>query len=80
MSNLGLEEYVKENKLELFRSNVGDKFVLEVMNAKGINFGGEQSGHVILHDYAKTGDGLMSALQLLALILESGKKAFLWKV
>ncbi len=75
MSNLGLEEYMKECGLELFRSNVGDKFVLEVMHEKGINFGGEQSGHVILHDYAKTGDGLMSALQLLALILESGKKA-----
>ncbi len=75
MSNLGLEEYMKECGLELFRSNVGDKFVLEVMHEKDINFGGEQSGHVILHDYAKTGDGLMSALQLLALILESGKKA-----
>ncbi len=75
MSNLGLEEYMKENGLQLFRSNVGDKFVLEIMNEKGINFGGEQSGHVILHDYAKTGDGLMSALQILALILDSGKKA-----
>lgn len=75
MSNLGLEEYMKENELQLFRSNVGDKFVLEIMNEKGINFGGEQSGHVILHDYAKTGDGLMSALQILALILHSGKKA-----
>ena len=75
MSNLGLEEYMKDNGLELFRSNVGDKFVLEIMNEKAINFGGEQSGHVILHDYAKTGDGLMSALQVLALILSSGKKA-----
>ncbi len=75
MSNLGLEEYLKENTLQLFRSNVGDKFVLEIMNEKGINFGGEQSGHVILHDFAKTGDGLMSALQILALVLESGKKA-----
>jgi len=75
MSNLGLEEYMTENKLKLFRSNVGDKYVLEIMNEKGINFGGEQSGHVILHDYAKTGDGLMSALQILALILKSGKKA-----
>ncbi len=75
MSNLGLEEYMKENNLKLFRSNVGDKYVLEVMNEKGINFGGEQSGHVILHDFAKTGDGLMSALQILAIILESGKKA-----
>ncbi len=75
MSNLGLEEYMKENKLKLFRSNVGDKHVLEIMNAKGINFGGEQSGHIILHDFAKTGDGLMSALHILSIILESGKKA-----
>ena len=75
MSNLGLEEYMKDNGLELFRSDVGDKYVLEIMNKKGINFGGEQSGHVILHDYAKTGDGLMSALQVLSILLESGKKA-----
>lgn len=75
MSNLGLEEYLKENGLQLFRSNVGDKYVLEIMNEKGINFGGEQSGHIILHEFAKTGDGLMSALQILALVLESGKKA-----
>ncbi len=75
MSNLGLEEYMKENKLQLFRANVGDKYVLEIMNEKDINFGGEQSGHIVLHDYAKTGDGLMSALQILALVLDSGKKA-----
>lgn len=75
MSNFGLEEFMKEKGLELFRSNVGDKNVLELMKEKGINFGGEQSGHVILHDFAKTGDGLMSALQVLALILRSGKKA-----
>lgn len=75
MSNFGLEEYMKENGLELLRSNVGDKYVLEIMNQEGINFGGEQSGHVILHDYAKTGDGLMSALQVLALLLSSGEKA-----
>jgi phosphoglucosamine mutase len=75
MSNLGLEEYLKENRLELFRSDVGDKHVLEIMNEKGINFGGEQSGHVILHDFAKTGDGLMSALNILSIVLESGKQA-----
>jgi len=75
MSNLGLEEYMKENKLKLFRANVGDKYVLEIMNEKGINFGGEQSGHIILHDFAKTGDGLMSALQILSIVLESGQKA-----
>jgi len=75
MSNFGLEEYMKANGLELLRSDVGDKHVLEIMKEKGINFGGEQSGHVILHDYAKTGDGLMSALQVLALVLGSKEKA-----
>jgi len=75
MSNQGLEDAMQAKGLKLYRSNVGDKYVLEIMNKEGINFGGEQSGHVILHDYAKTGDGLMSALQVLALVLESGKKA-----
>ncbi|NOQ31547.1 MAG: phosphoglucosamine mutase [Helicobacteraceae bacterium] len=75
MSNQGLEDYMQENALKLYRSNVGDKFVLEIMKAKGINFGGEQSGHVIMHDFAKTGDGLVSALQTLALIIRSKKTA-----
>ena len=75
MSNQGLEDFMKENGLTLHRSNVGDKYVLEIMNREGINFGGEQSGHVIMHDYAKTGDGLVSALQTLALVISSGKKA-----
>ncbi len=75
MSNQALEDFMNENGLKLFRSNVGDKYVLEVMREKGINFGGEQSGHIILHDYAKTGDGLVSALQILALLLTSGEKA-----
>jgi len=75
MSNQGLEDFMKENGLTLHRSNVGDKHVLEIMNREGINFGGEQSGHVIMHDYAKTGDGLVSALQTLALVISSQKKA-----
>ncbi|MEA1918366.1 MAG: phosphoglucosamine mutase [Campylobacterota bacterium] len=75
MSNQGLEDALEAKGLKLYRSSVGDKYVLEIMNREGINFGGEQSGHVILHDYAKTGDGLMSALQVLAIVLESGKKA-----
>ncbi|MCD6173510.1 MAG: phosphoglucosamine mutase [Sulfurimonas sp.] len=75
MSNQGLEDYLIEKGLKLFRSNVGDKHVLEIMNKEGINFGGEQSGHVIMHDYAKTGDGLVSALQVLALIINKNKKA-----
>lgn len=75
MSNQGLEDALKSKGLILHRSSVGDKYVLEVMREHGINFGGEQSGHVIMHDYAKTGDGLVSALQVLALVLTSDKPA-----
>ena len=73
MSNQGLEDFMNQHGLALYRSDVGDKHVLEIMNQKGINFGGEQSGHVILHDYAKTGDGLVTAIQVLALILSAKK-------
>ncbi len=75
MSNKGLEDYLADCGITLYRSNVGDKYVLELMKEKGINFGGEQSGHIIFADAAKTGDGLASALQVLALIIKSGKKA-----
>ena len=75
MSNQGLEDYMQDKGLKLWRSSVGDKNVLEIMKKEGINFGGEQSGHVILHDFAKTGDGLVSALQVLALIITKGMKA-----
>lgn len=75
MSNKALEDYLSKDKIDLHRSNVGDKYVLEVMNDENINFGGEQSGHIIFSDAAKTGDGLASALQVLALVLKSGKKA-----
>ncbi len=75
MSNQGLEDYMNEHSLQLLRSDVGDKNVLEIMKTEGMNFGGEQSGHVIMHDFAKTGDGLVSALQTLALILSKGKPA-----
>ncbi|MDD5052128.1 MAG: phosphoglucosamine mutase [Sulfuricurvum sp.] len=75
MSNQALEDTMISAGLKLYRSNVGDKYVLELMREKGINFGGEQSGHIIMHDYAKTGDGLVSALQILALLLTSGEKA-----
>jgi phosphoglucosamine mutase len=75
MSNKALEDYLAKNGIELFRSDVGDKHVLEIMKEKNINFGGEQSGHIIFSDVAKTGDGLASALQVLALIIKSGKKA-----
>ncbi len=75
MSNQGLEDYLQNLGLTLHRSAVGDKNVLEIMKRDGINFGGEQSGHVIMHDHAKTGDGLVSALQTLALILHKKEKA-----
>jgi phosphoglucosamine mutase len=75
MSNQGLEDYMKDNSLKLWRSNVGDKNVLEIMKKEGINFGGEQSGHVIMHDYAKTGDGLVSALAILALLIDKKSAA-----
>ena len=75
MSNQGLEDFLNESNIDLHRSNVGDKYVLEVMKEQRINFGGEQSGHIIFADAAKTGDGLASALQVLALIIKSGKKA-----
>nr|WP_321267180.1 phosphoglucosamine mutase [uncultured Sulfurimonas sp.] len=75
MSNQGLEDYMNSKGLKLFRSNVGDKNVLEVMKKEGINFGGEQSGHVIVSDFAKTGDGLVSALQTLALLINTKTKA-----
>ena len=75
MSNQGLDDYISSKDLKLFRSDVGDKKVLEIMKEKNINFGGEQSGHVIMHDYAKTGDGLVSALQVLSLLLHKKQKA-----
>ncbi len=75
MSNQALEDFMITHGLALHRANVGDKYVLERMREHGINFGGEQSGHIVLHDFAKTGDGLMSALQILALLLTSKTKA-----
>ncbi len=75
MSNQGLDDYMNEKGLKLLRSDVGDKNVLEIMKRENINFGGEQSGHVIISDYAKTGDGLVSALQVLALLIKTKQKA-----
>lgn len=75
MSNQGLDEYLEKHGLHLHRSAVGDKNVVELMQQKGINFGGEQSGHIIFSDYAKTGDGISSALQALAYLVDTDKKA-----
>ena len=75
MSNQGLEEYLKKEGLKLLRSSVGDKNVVAMMQENNINFGGEQSGHIIFSDYAKTGDGISSALQALAYLVDTNKKA-----
>ncbi len=68
MSNLGLERHLESVGLSLIRTAVGDRYVLERMREDGYNVGGEQSGHIILSDYSTTGDGLVSALQLLAVV------------
>lgn len=75
MSNLGLERYLASQHLELVRAKVGDRYVLEEMRARGMNVGGEQSGHMILLDHATTGDGTIAALRVLAELVDSGKKA-----
>ncbi len=75
MSNLGLERYLGALGLDLVRARVGDRHVLEAMRAGGYNVGGEQSGHMILLDHATTGDGTIAALQVLAALVRSGKRA-----
>jgi phosphoglucosamine mutase len=73
MSNLGLELFLRERGLELHRVKVGDRYVLEHMRASGLNLGGEQSGHIIISDHATTGDGLLAALQVLAVVTDEGR-------
>jgi phosphoglucosamine mutase len=75
MSNLGLERFLKGKGLTLERTSVGDRYVLERMKSGGFNVGGEQSGHMILSDYATTGDGLVAALQVLAELVMQNKPA-----
>ena len=73
MSNLGLERHLQSLKLELVRTPVGDRYVLEHMRLHGYNVGGEQSGHIILSNYTTTGDGFIAALQLLAVVKKKDK-------
>jgi phosphoglucosamine mutase len=75
MSNGALEDFLKEFGIKVYRSKVGDKYVLEEMKKHNLNFGGEQSGHIIFSDFAKTGDGLVSALLTMAYLLDCNKKA-----
>ncbi|MBA2636254.1 MAG: phosphoglucosamine mutase [Sphingomonas sp.] len=75
MSNLGLERRLSEAGIDMVRTQVGDRYVLEAMRQSGCNVGGEQSGHIILADHSTTGDGLVAALQVLAALVDSGKPA-----
>jgi phosphoglucosamine mutase len=74
MSNLGLERYLKDLGLSLQRTPVGDRYVVEFMRKHGFNVGGEQSGHIVMSDYVTTGDGLVSALQILAVVQATGRR------
>ena len=72
MANMGLEKYLESLDLTLERTKVGDRYVVEAMRQKGMNVGGEPSGHVILSDHCTTGDGLVTALQVLAVVAGEG--------
>ena len=75
MSNLGLKKYCKDNGMQFVQTNVGDRYVLENMLENGYNLGGEQSGHIIFLDYNPTGDGILTSLMLIEILLKSKKKA-----
>lgn len=75
MSNIALDDFLKANGIKLLRSNVGDKYVLEMLKKNDLNFGGEQSGHIIFLDYSKTGDGVISSLKFAACMLRENKSA-----
>ncbi|MCI5162405.1 MAG: phosphoglucosamine mutase, partial [Candidatus Electrothrix sp. AX5] len=73
MSNMGLEKVMTDLGGQLVRANVGDRYVVETMRAKGYNFGGEQSGHLVFLDHNTTGDGILAGLQLLAIMIKKNK-------
>ncbi|MEO1703796.1 MAG: phosphoglucosamine mutase [Pseudomonadota bacterium] len=75
MSNLGLEQWLGGQGITLHRTKVGDRYVVEAMRAGGFNLGGEQSGHIVMSDYATTGDGLLAGLQVLSAMVETGRAA-----
>ncbi len=75
MSNLGLERYLDARGLKLHRTAVGDRYVVEAMRAKGFNLGGEQSGHIVMTDYATTGDGLIAGLHFVGEMARTGQRA-----
>jgi phosphoglucosamine mutase len=73
MSNLGFERYLVSRDIPLVRSQVGDRYVIEEMKKRGSNLGGEKSGHIIMSDHTTTGDGLVAALQVLAVVQKLGR-------
>lgn len=73
MSNLGLEIGLRSMDIDLVRVQVGDRYIIEAMRREGYNFGGEQSGHLIFHDHSTTGDGILAALEVLAIMKQRGK-------
>ncbi len=75
MSNMGLERYLEGQGINLLRTSVGDRYVVEAMRKNGYNLGGEQSGHVVMTDFVTTGDGLIAALQFLSAMVKSGQPA-----
>jgi phosphoglucosamine mutase len=74
MSNIGFLSAMKEKGIEVVRTQVGDRYILEEMLNKGFNFGGEQSGHLIFLDHSKTGDGILSALQVMSIMKKRGMR------
>ncbi|MFD2204096.1 phosphoglucosamine mutase [Kiloniella antarctica] len=75
MSNMGLENYLKDLGLDLIRTPVGDRYVVQAMREQGYNLGGEQSGHMVMSDHTTTGDGLIAALQVLAALIRADRPA-----
>jgi phosphoglucosamine mutase len=75
MSNEGLDRYLKSLDMKLARASVGDRYVIQKMREGGFNVGGEQSGHIVLSDFCSTGDGLVAALQVLAVLAQGEKPA-----
>src|SRR5437667_3161405 len=73
MSNFGLDETLGANGGKVIRTKVGDRYVLEEMMTRNLNVGGEQSGHMIFRDFTTTGDGIISALQVLRIMMDAGK-------
>ena len=73
MSNLGLEKYLKKQEIDLHRTKVGDRYVVEYMRENNFNIGGEQSGHIVMMDYSSTGDGLLATVQILSILVESNE-------